>query len=76
MLKDFLMQEESETMDEFKIRRELTEKILSLGDEGLKINNATASVCAFMILKKAKYDVGYDTKIEAVLNFLQEKLIS
>jgi len=69
---DIIKREETETENDFEIRRRLTKKIVNIKE--YKINKATAVVLGSMMINKAKIGIKYDQDIEEVLEGVKKLL--
>ena len=73
---DLLQRETDESEEAFEARRRLTMKLKGLNINGNVLNNATAVVVAFLLMKKTLLGLEYDPDVEATLRVLVDGLSS
>jgi hypothetical protein len=69
---DLLHKESDESKDDFDFRRVLTYKLLAIPN--YQLNNVTAMVVAYMLMRKARLGITYDRDIESALTYLLNAL--
>lgn len=73
-LDDLLAREESESATEFEARRRLTYRLMDIDFTGVRLNNVTAVIIGFLIMRKATIGLTYDANVEVVIRRIMEIL--